>query len=124
MAPTAENSIGSQERKNNMLYQKLYAVLRQRMLDSAGFQYTDRSGWRDCPQTYISHCHPLWIIAYDQSTCRRIWITQIGSDIKIIIARTDENGNNKETFFHWSCKRKTELAAKLHQVLYGEENRA
>lgn len=49
-----------------MKYRTLYQMLDRRRADNLNFRYTDYSGWRERPQTYLSRSRPLWIIAEDQ----------------------------------------------------------
>ena len=61
-----------------MKYKAVYDVLNERRQTTPGFCYHDRSGWRAYPQTYMTMQCPLWIIAEDAATGRRLWITQEG----------------------------------------------
>lgn len=62
-----------------MKYKAVYDVLNERRQTTPGFCYHDRSGWRAYPQTYMTMQCPLWIIAEDAATGRRLWITQEGT---------------------------------------------
>ncbi len=64
-----------------MKYKAVYDVLNERRQTTPGFCYHDRSGWRAYPQTYMTMQCPLWIIAEDAATGRRLWITQEGPDL-------------------------------------------
>ena len=61
-----------------MKYKAVYDVLNERRQTTPGFCYHDRSGWRAYSQTYMTMQCPLWIIAEDAATGRRLWITQEG----------------------------------------------
>ncbi len=77
-----------------MKYKAVYDVLNERRQTTPGFCYHDRSGWRAYPQTYMTMQRPLWIIAEDAATGRRLWITQEGPRFSISIRRMDEQGRN------------------------------
>ena len=77
-----------------MKYKAVYDVLNERRQTTPGFCYHDRSGWRAYPQTYMTMQCPLWIIAEDAATGRRLWITQEGTRFSISIRRMDERGRN------------------------------
>ena len=77
-----------------MKYKAVYDVLNERRQTTPGFCYHDRSGWRAYPQTYMTMQRPLWIIAEDAATGRRLWITQEGTRFSISIRRMDEQRNN------------------------------
>ena len=66
-----------------MKYKAVYDVLNERRQTTPGFCYHDRSGWRAYPQTYMTMQCPLWIIAEDAATGRRLWITQEGTRFSI-----------------------------------------
>lgn len=70
-----------------MKYKAVYDVLNERRQTTPGFCYHDRSGWRAYPQTYMTMQRPLWIIAEDAATGRRLWITQEGTRFSISIRR-------------------------------------
>lgn len=55
-----------------MKYKAVYDVLNERRQTTPGFCYDDRSGWRASPQTYMTIQCPLWIIAEDPATSRRL----------------------------------------------------
>ena len=55
-----------------MKYKAVYDVLNERRQTTPGFCYHDRSGWRAYPQTYMTMQRPLWIIAEDAATGRRL----------------------------------------------------
>lgn len=77
-----------------MKYKAVYDVLNERRQTTPGFCYHDRSGWRAYPQTYMTMQYPLWIIAEDAATGRRLWITQEGTRFSISIRRMDEQRHN------------------------------
>lgn len=77
-----------------MKYKAIYDVLNERRQTTPGFCYHDRSGWRAYPQTYMTMQCPLWIIAEDAATGRRLWITQEGTRFSISIRRMDEQRHN------------------------------
>lgn len=77
-----------------MKYKAVYDVLNERRQTTPGFCYHDRSGWRAYPQTYMTMQCPLWIIAEDAATGRRLWITQEGPRFSISIRRMDEQRHN------------------------------
>lgn len=77
-----------------MKYKAVYDVLNERRQATPGFCYHDRSGWRAYPQTYMTMQYPLWIIAEDAATGRRLWITQEGTRFSISIRRMDEQRRN------------------------------
>lgn len=104
-----------------MKYQQLYAVLEQRRLNTPGFQYNDRSGWRSYSPSYIDHCRPLWIIAEDPATNRRFWITQEGRSMQITVGKMDASGHNCGTIGTVHCSTKAILAEKL-QLLFSEKS--
>ena len=73
-----------------MKYKAVYDVLNERRQTTPGFCYHDRSGWHAYPQTRMTMQCPLWIIAEDAATGRRLWITQEGTRFSISIRRMDE----------------------------------
>lgn len=77
-----------------MKYKAVYDVLNERRQTTPGFCYHDRSGWRAYPQTYMTMQCPLWIIAEDAATGRRLWITQEVTRFSISIRRMDEQRRN------------------------------
>ena len=64
----------------------------------------DRSGWRAYSQTYMTMQCPLWIIAEDAATGRRLWITQEGTRFSISIRRMDEQGRNYGPTYRITCE--------------------
>lgn len=75
-----------------MKYKAVYDVLNERRQTTPGFCYHDRSGWRAYPQTYMTMQCPLWIIAEDAATGRRLWITQEGTRFSISIRTVEATG--------------------------------
>ena len=87
-----------------MKYKAVYDVLNERRQTTPGFCYHDRSGWRAYSQTYMIMQCPLWIIAEDAATGRRLWIT---------IRRMDEQGRNYGPTYRITCENRTKLAQVL-----------
>ena len=56
---------------------------------------------------------PLWIIAEDAATGRRLWITQEGTRFNISIRRMDEQGRNYGPTYRITCENRTKLAQVL-----------
>lgn len=88
-------------------------VLNERRQTTPGFCYHDRSGWRAYPQTYMTMQCPLWIIAEDAATGRRLWITQEGPRFSISIRRMDEQRHNYGPTYRITCENRTKLAQVL-----------
>lgn len=65
------------------------------------------------PQTYMTMQRPLWIIAEDAATGRRLWITQEGTRFSISIRRMDEQRNNYGPTYRITCENRTKLAQVL-----------
>lgn len=105
-----------------MKYRELYAVLENRRRSAPGFQYDDRSGWRN-PISYIDYIRPLWIIAVDPAAGWRIWIIHEGRDMIIKVREMDAQGHNVKTLQCIYCKTKTELAERLRR-LFSQETTA
>ena len=101
-----------------MKYKAVYDVLNERRQATPGFCYHDRSGWRAYPQTYMTMQYPLWIIAEDAATGRRLWITQEGTRFSISIRRMDEQRRNYGPTYRITCENRTKLA----QVLSARHN--
>lgn len=76
-----------------MKYRELYEVLNQRRNHNPNFRYTDYSGWKERPQTYLTLARPLWIIAEDHGTGYRFWITQSSRDMQVSYAKMTAQGN-------------------------------
>ena len=76
-----------------MKYRKLYEVLDQRRNHNPNFRYTDYSGWKERPQTYLTLARPLWIIAEDHGTGYRFWITHSSRDMQVSYAKMTAQGN-------------------------------
>lgn len=93
-----------------MKYRKLYEVLDQRRNHNPNFRYTDYSGWKERPQTYLTLARPLWIIAEDHGTGYRFWITQSSRDMQVSYARMTAQGNRPNLAYCRQCKKKFELA--------------
>ena len=91
----------------------LLAALTLIFNDTPGFCYHDRSGWRAYPQTYMTMQCPLWIIAEDAATGRRLWITQEGTRFSISIRRMDEQRRNYGPTYRITCENRTKLAQVL-----------
>ena len=72
--------------------------------------YTDYSGWKERPQTYLTLARPLWIIAEDHGTGYRFWITQSSRDMQVSYARMTAQGNGPNLAYCRQCKKKFELA--------------
>lgn len=100
-----------------MKYKAVYDVLNERRQTSPGFCYDDRSGWRASPQTYMTMQRPLWIIAEDTATGRRLWITQEGTRFGIAIQRMDAQKHNYGPTCHLICENRTKLAQVLRYQL-------
>ena len=96
-----------------MKYKAVYDVLNERRQTTPGFCYHDRSGWRAYPQTYMTMQCPLWIIAEDAATGRRLWIIQEGTRFSISIRRMDEQGHNYGPTYRITCENRTKLAQVL-----------
>lgn len=94
-----------------MKYRELYAVLDQRRNHNPNFHYTDYSGWKERPQTYLTLVRPLWIIAEDYGTGYRFWITQSSRDMKVSYAKMTVQGNGPNLAYCQRCRKKSELAA-------------
>ncbi len=105
-----------------MKYKAVYSVLEQRMRETAGFRYDDRSCWRLARPTYVDRLHSLWIIAADPASGRRFWITHDGgSTFCISYCAMNEQLNNYGPTRHIYCGSRTELAEKL-QKLFSDPN--
>ena len=78
-----------------MKYKAVYDVLNERRQTTPGF------------------CYPLWIIAEDAATGRRLWITQEGTRFSISIRRMDEQRNNYGPTYRITCENRTKLAQVL-----------
>lgn len=103
-----------------MKYRELYEVLDQRRNHNPNFRYTDYSGWRDRPQSYLSLSRPLWIIAEDHRLGYRFWITQSTQSMRISYAKMTATGGNERTLtFRQPCRRKHELAEQV-SLLFAE----
>ena len=61
-----------------MKYREIYDVLEKQQIDVPGFRFSDYSGWRSPWQSYMTLQRPLWIVAEDPASSRRLWITQDG----------------------------------------------
>lgn len=96
-----------------MKYKAIYDVLNERRQTTPGFCYHDRSGWRAYHQTYMTMQCPLWIIAEDAATGRRLWITQEGTRFSISIRRMDEQRHNYGPTYRITCENRTKLAQVL-----------
>lgn len=100
-----------------MKYKELYKVLDQRKTHSTDFSYSDYSGWKDRPQSYLSLSRPLWIIAEDHHLGYRFWITQSTQDMRISYAKmTATGGNEKNLTYHQPCRSKNELAEQVSRL--------
>ena len=89
-----------------MKYRKLYEVLDQRRNHNPNFRYTDYSGWKERPQTYLTLARPLWIIAEDHGTGYRFWITQSSRDMQVSYAKMTAKpegycGSGSDQPCHW-----------------------
>ena len=62
---------------------------------------------------YMTMQRPLWIIAEDAATGRRLWITQEGTRFSISIRRMDEQRNNYGPTYRITCENRTKLAQVL-----------
>lgn len=106
-----------------MKYRELYQVLDERRNHNPHFHYTDYSGWKDRPQTYLSLTRPLWIIVEDLGTGYRFWITQSSLDMKVTYAKITPKGNGLNLSYCQQCKKKSDLAvivSRLFQELDAE----
>ena len=99
-----------------MKYRKLYEVLDQRRNHNPNFRYTDYSGWKERPQTYLTLARPLWIIAEDHSTGYRFWITQSSRDMQVSYAKMTAQGNGPNLAYCRQCKKKSELAVVVSRL--------
>ncbi len=99
-----------------MKYKKVYDVLNERHLRVPGFRYSDHSGWRSPHQSYMTLQRPLWIVAEDPASSRRLWITQDGRDLSITVGKMDQNGGNCGMVKRISCRNRTALAAELRRL--------
>ena len=63
--------------------------------------------------TYMTMQYPLWIIAEDAATGRRLWITQEGTRFSISIRRMDEQRRNYGPTYRITCENRTKLAQVL-----------
>ena len=95
-----------------MKYKAVYDVLNERRQTAPGFCYDDRSGWRAYPH-YMTMQRPLWIIAEDPATGRRLWITQEGTRFSIAIRKMDKQKHNYGPTYHLTCENRTRLAQVL-----------
>ena len=64
------------------------------------------------PRPMTMQC-PLWIIAEDAATGRRLWITQEGTRFSISIRRMDEQRHNYGPTYRITCENRTKLAQVL-----------
>ena len=99
-------------------YKAVYDVLNERRQTTPGFCYHDRSGWRAYSQTYMTMQCPLWIIAEDAATGRRLWITQEGTRFSISIRRMDEQGRNYGPTYRITCENRTKPVSYTHLDVY------
>ena len=102
-----------------MKYREVYQVLQHRMLHSPDFSYTDRSGWRVKPPTYLQLANPLNIIAVDRTLRYRFWITHSGRDLRISYSKIDNMEASTGNTWCIQCKSKGDLAARI-SALFGE----
>ena len=65
------------------------------------------------PQTYMTMQCPLWIMAEDAATGRRLWITQEGPRFSISMRRMDEQRHNYGPTYRITCENRTKLAQVL-----------
>lgn len=100
-----------------MKYQEVYAILNQRRDTVPGFSYQDYSGWRAPEQTPEARQYPLWIVASDNTTNKRFWILQEGSDLMVLIGKKDAGSDkyHKVKSFHYIPR--AELACILRGIL-------
>jgi hypothetical protein len=105
-----------------MRYKEMYDLLEQRRRHVPGFSYTDYSGWRTYPPTYIDMARPLWIVAEDPAAQRRIWITQSGPDMRVSICSTDPKNGGRQIVVG-RCKRKSDLADILRHLFEEQDQR-
>ncbi|MBQ7000151.1 MAG: hypothetical protein IJN67_03765 [Oscillospiraceae bacterium] len=96
-----------------MKYREVYQILQHRTLHSPAFSYTDRSGWRVKPPTYLQLANPLNIIAVDNTLCYRFWITHSGRDLRISYCKINQKEANTGNTWCIQCKSKGELAVSL-----------
>ena len=75
-----------------MKYREIYDVLEKQQIDVPGFRFSDYSGWRSPWQSYMTLQRPLWIVAEDPASSRRLWITQDGRDLSITAGKMDRAG--------------------------------
>lgn len=99
-----------------MKYRELYKILQHRMLHSPSFSYTDRSGWRVRPPTYLQLANPLNIIAVDKTLQYRFWICDSGRELSITYCKINSQGVNTGITLCIRCKLKGELAAELAKL--------
>lgn len=99
-----------------MKYRTLYQMLDRRRADNLNFSYTDYSGWRERPPTYLSRSRPLWIIAEDQGIGYRFWITQSGRDMVVSYAKMTAGGSEKNISRHRKCRRISDLTAEVSKL--------
>ena len=80
-----------------MKYREIYDVLEKQQIDVPGFRFSDYSGWRSPWQSYMTLQRPLWIVAEDPASSRRLWITQDGRDLSITVGK---NGSERRKLRH------------------------
>ena len=80
-----------------MKYREIYDVLEKQQIDVPGFRFSDYSGWRSPWQSYMTLQRPLWIVAEDPASSRRLWITQDGRDLSI---NCWKNGSERRKLRH------------------------
>lgn len=99
-----------------MKYKEVYKILQHRMLHSPDFSYTDRSGWRVMPPTYLQLANPLNIIAVDKTLRYRFWITHSGRDLRVSYCKINQMEANTGNTWCIQCKSKGELAVRLSNL--------
>ena len=80
-----------------MKYREIYDVLEKQQIDVPGFRFSDYSGWRSPWQSYMTLQRPLWIVAEDPASSRRLWITQDGRGLSI---NCWKNGSERRKLRH------------------------
>lgn len=99
-----------------MKYRKVYKALERRWQTAPGFRFSDFSGWRQPKQSHSTRFRPLWIVAEDRSTMRRIWITQEGHDLNITYIAMDDQGRNYGDAQQIRCSNQTYMAKALNDL--------
>lgn len=99
-----------------MKYREVYLALNQRKSDALGFHHSYYSGWQAANQSYMTLQRPLWIVAEDPASSRRMWICHDGSALSVTICKMNSEGHSCGPSHRFPCKNRMELAATLRTL--------